>query len=200
MNKTVTEIEEIVAMSRGDVKAFNALYARYHKPVHANILKLIDNRELATEVLQDVFLSLWQNRFKIQVDRPVGGWLFVVSYNKSLNVLRSKLKESVAYIANYPEEIYAEEDSSIQEEIFNKQMEILEEAVAVLPKRKRQVFKLCRYEGRTKEDVADLLGLSPQSVADYLKQSNKAIREYVAKQYPAYAERSLLIVFLLANL
>jgi len=200
MDKALTEIDDIIAMAEGDVRAFNALYARYHKPVHANILKLIDDQELAIEVLQDVFLSLWQNRFKVQVDRSVGGWLFVVSYHKSLNILRHKLKESVAYVADYPDELWVEDDSTLQEEIYNTQMQILEEAVDVLPKRKREVFRMCRYEGRSKEDVAHLLGLSTQSVSDYLKQSNKAIKKYISIQYPEYAERSLLIVFFLASL
>ncbi|WP_033562697.1 RNA polymerase sigma factor [Sphingobacterium sp. SYP-B4668] len=200
MKNALTEIDEILAMAEGDVKAFNLLYQRYHKPVFANILKLVDNRELATEVLQDVFLALWQNRYKIKVDRPVGGWLFVVSYNKSLNILRSRLKESLAYVADYPEGLCVEDDTAIEEEIFATQMQILEEAVDELPRRKREVFKMCRYEGRSREDVADFLGLSPQSVNDYLKQSNKSIREYIARQYPAYVERTLVLTFFLMNL
>ncbi|TJZ63059.1 sigma-70 family RNA polymerase sigma factor [Sphingobacterium olei] len=188
---------DVEQMALDDVSAFNRLYAKYHKPVHANILKLVKCPEQATEVLQDVFLALWQNRFKINPNQPVGGWLFVVSHNKSLNVLRRRLKESIEYMAEYPADLVAtEENSREKEEVFQLQMQLLEEAVDILPARKREVFRLCRYEGRSKEDVADLLGISTQSVSDYLKQANKAIKEYVLDRYPGYVSNILLFVTL----
>lgn len=191
-----SEIHDVQQMALGDVTAFNRLYARYHKPVHANIIKLIKTRELAAEVLQDVFLALWQNRYKISPEISVGSWLFVVSYNKSLNVLRKKVQESVAYLADYPQEIAAdEEDVLSKEDVFQVQLQLLDEAVDVLPARKREVFRMCRYEGRTKEDVATQLGISPQTVSDYLKQSNKAIRAYLIDRYPAYVGKAMLFLF-----
>jgi len=192
MKSNLTEKEEVIALIKGDVKAFNLLYERYHRPVHANILKLVNSPELAMEILQDVFLSLWQYRSKINPDQSVGGWLFVVSYNRSLNTLRNKLKESIDYVAEYPIGLAVDEDTPLLEETFMLQMQMLEEAVAFLPKRKQEVFRMCRYEGRSKEDVANLLGISRQSVSDYLKQANKAIKEHIAMQYPFHAGKTLL--------
>lgn len=177
---------DIQHMTKGDVTAFNRLYERYHKSVHVNILKLVKSPELAAELLQDVFLALWQNRFKFDEKESVGGWLFVVSYNKSLNILRAKLREAVEYVAEYPTEPLADSPDKEEEELCAKQMALLEEAVDILPARKKEVFKLCRYEGRSKEDVAEMLGISPQSVTDYLKQSNKTIKEYMLQHYPSY--------------
>ncbi|WP_437921244.1 RNA polymerase sigma factor [Sphingobacterium sp. LRF_L2] len=186
---------DIQQMTEGDVAAFNRLYERYHKSVHVNILKLVKSPELATELLQDVFLALWQNRFKFENKESVGGWLFVVSYNKSLNILRSKIREAVEYVADYPAEVIADTSDREEEERYAKQMALLDEAVDILPARKREVFKLCRYEGHSKEDVAEMLGISPQSVTDYLKQSNKTIKEYVLQHYPGY----MLLFFFILN-
>ncbi len=198
MAQNENEKEDIHQLIRGDKKAFDRLYQQYHKAVHANILKLIKDSGIAEDILQDVFLSLWQNRFKFDGKESVGGWLFVVSYNRSLNMLRSKLKESIEYVDSYPAEPVASNDAMETEAKHLLQLTLLEEAVDNLPARKKEVFKLCRYEGRSKADVAELLGISQQSVADYLKQSNVAIREYVNQRYPRYAAHTLgmLLYFL----
>lgn len=197
MKRNLAEKEEIIALKNGEVKAFNALYARYHKPVHANILKFVHSPELAMEILQDVFLSLWQYSHKIDPNQSVGGWLFVTSYHRSLNALRDKLKESIDYVAEYPITLASEEDTRFVEETFEQQMALLEEAVGILSKRKQEVFRMCRYEGRSKEDVALLLGITPQSVSDYLKQANKSIKKHIAIRYSSYVGKTLLPLFLI---
>ncbi|SEK28765.1 RNA polymerase sigma factor [Parapedobacter koreensis] len=192
---TFTELEEVAEMANGNINAFNQLYERYHRRVYTNILKMVKIPEYAEEILQDVFVSLWQNRFNMRTGQSVGGWLFVVSFNKSLTFLKRRLKESIEFVAAYPFEI-AEQDDTAMEETYRLQMDLLEEAVDGLPKRKREVFKLCRYEGKSKEAVAEQLGISPKSVKDYLKQSNKAIKEYISMHYPYAGEASLLLIWL----
>ncbi|PRD51932.1 RNA polymerase sigma factor [Sphingobacterium gobiense] len=199
MEKLKNEELDIQRLTAGDVSAFNRLYERYHKAVHANVLKLVKAPETAKEVLQDVFLALWQNRFKFDGKDSVAGWLFVVSYNKSLKVLRQRLNESVSYVAEYTVEPVDDSDKiAAEEERYLLQMDLLDEAVAILPARKKEVFTLCRYEGRTKEDVAEMLGISPQSVTDYLKQSNAAIKEYVGQHYPTYAHSIVYLFFIIS--
>ncbi|MCL7987265.1 sigma-70 family RNA polymerase sigma factor [Sphingobacterium sp. lm-10] len=196
MKSDYLEQRDVQQLAAGDINAFNRLYAHYHKPVHANILKLVHAPELASELLQDVFLSLWQNRFKFESRESVGGWLFVVSYNKSLNCLRKKLKETVDYVAEYPH-LSAISQIEEDEEELNRQLALIDDAIETLPARKKEVFMLCRYEGRSKADVAALLGISQQSVSDYLKQSNKAIKMHVMQHYSSPMTPLLLLFFLL---
>ncbi|PVH25206.1 RNA polymerase sigma factor [Sphingobacterium corticibacter] len=196
MKSDYLEQQDVQQLVLGDVSAFNRLYAHYHKQVHANILKLVHSPELASELLQDVFVSLWQNRFKFESRESVGGWLFVVSYNKSLNSIRQKLKETVEYVADYPH-LAIMADSANDDEELNRQLALIDDAIEILPARKKEVFKLCRYEGRSKADVAALLGISQQSVSDYLKQSNKAIKMHVMQHYTSYVPEVVLLFFLL---
>lgn len=196
MKSDYLEQQDVQQLALGDISAFNRLYAHYHKQVHANILKLVHSPESASELLQDVFVSLWQNRFKFESRESVGGWLFVVSYNKSLNSIRQKLKETVEYVGEYPNlSIIA--DSAEDDEELHRQLALIDDAIAILPARKKEVFKLCRYEGRSKADVAALLGISQQSVSDYLKQSNKAIKMHVMQHYTSYVPEVVLLSFLL---
>ncbi|SFC25414.1 RNA polymerase sigma-70 factor, ECF subfamily [Parapedobacter composti] len=198
MSQNLSDSQLSAALSTGSVDAFGLLYERYHRAVYANVLKLVQRTEYAEDLLQDVFVSLWQNRFKIRSDQSVGGWLFVVSYNKALSFLKKKVNESLEYVGNYEafEQVVPEE--SVDEEHYTSQLAMVEEAVNALPARKRQVFRLCRFEGRSKEEVASMMGISPDSVKDYLKQSNRAIRNYIISKYP-YGTASLTVFALLAE-
>lgn len=178
------EIADIVALGGGDVRAFSRLYQRYHKLVHANILKLVKSSEASIEILQDVFFSLWQNRDRINKSKSLGGWLFVVSYNMSLNFIRKEVKESLVFVDEYPLDLSSTDVENLEEETFELQMQLLNEAVSELPKRKREVFRMCRYEGKSKKEVADMLGLSLRTVDNYLKDANRMIKEYVWEKHP----------------
>ncbi len=196
MKSDYLEKHDVQLLALGDLNAFNRLYAHYHRQVHANILKLVPSSEQARELLHDVFLSLWQNRFKFESRESVGGWLFVVSYNKSLNCIRQRLKETVEYVAEYPHLALAS-NSEEEDAELHRQLALIDDAIEILPARKKEVFMLCRYEGRSKADVAAMLGISQQSVSDYLKQSNKAIKMHVLRHYTTYVPEVVLLFFYL---
>ena len=166
-----------------DLQRFDELYYQYNQAVFANILKLVHQYDVAEDLLQEVFMALWEHRHKLDGEK-VSGWLFVTSYNKSLKYLQRQKKqatttiEDTTLIANeYPA------DDTPFEEVYNMRLSMIEEAVNLLPDRKKKVFMLYRYEGKSLEDVARMLNLSVHSVKDYLKQSNRFIRNHIARQH-----------------
>lgn len=178
---------QLLASGKSDLQTFDELYAKYHKAVYLNIKKLIEDEETALDILQEVFMSLWENREKLDFKTFTGGWLFVVSYNKSISHLRKKVSDSIDYSDNVTE-IQADENKDWNEQVeidYLMKLQVLEEAVDVLPNRKKQVFQMCRFEGRSKEEVAEQLQLSTDTVKDYLKQSNQMIRRYILAKYPS---------------
>lgn len=178
------ELSDILALAAGDVEAFTRLYQRYHRVIHSNILKLVRSPEASAEVLQDVFVTLWQHRDRIDTDRSLGGWLFVVSYNQALNRLRHEVKDSLVFIDTYPIDWSETSSDATEQEHFEFKIHVLDQAVSELPKRKREVFRMCRFEGISKEDVAEKLGLSRRTVENYLKDANRMIKEYVWEKHP----------------
>jgi RNA polymerase sigma factor (sigma-70 family) len=98
MHPQDSETEVIKALASGKIEAFDALYHQYKKQVYRNIFKLVRNSDAAEDLLQEVFITLWENRSELQSDRSVAGWLFVVSHNKAQSFLRKKVRESLQYI------------------------------------------------------------------------------------------------------
>ena len=161
---------------------FNNLYRRYHQAVYANICKMVHQPQAAEDLLQEVFLALWNNRHKLNTEQ-VAGWLFVVSYNKAISFLKKKLREPAILLNRdaLPEPAVTD---STDEVLYDIRLSIVEEAINHLPARKKEVFRLCRFEGKSYDEVADLLGISVASVRDYIKQSSQFIRKYVSQHYP----------------
>lgn len=170
-------------LQQGNMDAFDYYYHQYHQSIYANILKLVQLPHAAEDILQDVFLAFWENREKLSEQASISGWLFVVSYNKSLSFLKKKLKESTVLLEDASLVDRLMEAPVVDEDFYNKQLEILEHAVCTLPDRKQKVFRLCRFEGKSVEETAEILGISTNSVRDYLKQSSRLLRQYVQKEY-----------------
>lgn len=176
-----------------DLGRFDALYHQYHQAVYANIWKIVKQHEAAEDILQEVFLALWENRLKLDAAK-VAGWLFVTSFNKSLKYLKQKERQLVPLKTT---EIC--QDEPLNEDLYTFRLSIVEEAVNHLPERKKEVFRLCRYEGKSYDEVAHILGISAASVKDYLKQSTRFIKDYISHhQSESLAAGASLLFFYLS--
>lgn len=165
-----------------ELAQFDAVYHQFHQAVYANICKLVCEPQMAEDILQEVFLSLWENRTTIDLQNA-GGWLFVVSYNKSMSFLKKKLRETSVFLPDTTYLATVAEEQPVDEQLFQLRLSMVEEAIDHLPPRKKEVFRLCRFDGKSSDEVANLLGISEMSVKDYLKQSTQFIRQYISSHY-----------------
>lgn len=165
-----------------ELEQFDAVYHQFHQAVYANICKMVSSPQLAEDLLQEVFLSLWENRHTVDLQNA-GGWLFVVSYNKSLSFLKKKLRETSIHLPDTTFLAAITEEQPEDEQLFQLRLSMVEEAIDHLPPRKKEVFRLCRFDGKSADEVADMMGISVISVKDYLKQSTQFIRQYISRHY-----------------
>jgi RNA polymerase sigma factor (sigma-70 family) len=184
-------------LSSGDIAAFNTLYYRYYKAVFSNVFKLVHQQQIAEDILQEVFEALWVNRKKIDQEQAVGGWLFVVSYNKSVRFLQQSVRER-ARIHGEPAGDIAEtkEDDT---EAVEYQYHLINEAIENLSPRKKSVFILCKLEGKTYEEAALALGISPHTVKEYVSSSLQFIKEYALSRHALNTSLSLTLLIPFIN-
>lgn len=171
----------VIDLQKGDKSAFDAFYHQYYQPVYRNITKLIYQHDIAEDILQEVFLALWEHRSKLDPERSVAGWLFVVSYNKSINWLKRNNEEK-NFVPVPAMQGYDIDETKEQEQIFEDQVTLINYAVDQLPLRKKQAFRLCKLEGRSYEEAGELLGITSDTVKEYVKTSSQIIRRYIAAQ------------------
>ena len=186
-----TEKELAQRLITGDIEAFNEIYRKYFHPVYCNALKIIREVPVAEDVLQEVFITLWEKRATIDPEKSLAGWLFILCYHKSINLLRRKLRESLLY-----KELQEPEESSLEEEIkYGTQWKVLENALSCLSPQRRRVFELCKLQGKTYEEAAIELRISKYTVKEYLSGAIASIKEYTL-HHPASTVALIPVVFL----
>ncbi len=178
-------------LRKDDINAFNTLYWKYHAAVYANALKLIKDPVIAEDIVQEVFVTVWGKRHTIDPEQDLAGWLFVISYHKTIDQLKRKLKEALAH-KNINISI---EDHSIlvNADLKEEQLTAIEEAIDQLSPQKRKVFELCKVQGRTYKKAAEELHISKYTVKEYLSEALVSIKKYIG-EHPR--QTGIIIYFL----
>jgi len=160
-------------LHNGFNEGFDSLYWKYHQLIYMNVFKFVKNKEESQDILQDVFATLWESRQSINQDQSVSGWLFVISFNKSVNHIKRKLRHSAAQdkvLSVY--HAHHEED-----ETFDEHYRILHTAIGELSPQKQKVFTLCKLEGKSYEETAKQLNISRHTVKEYLSLAMYSVKD-----------------------
>lgn len=178
----INEPELILRLQQDDAKAFDCLYYTYQNALFHNICKLTRDPIASEDILQETFIALWENRLSLDPQQGVLGWLFVVSYNKSVACLRKALKQACAELPANAELSDPLDDYPDMSEI---QSRLILKAISQLSPQKRKVFELCKLQGKSYEETAKELDISRHTVKEYLMLSVQNIRTYI-QQHPEY--------------
>ena len=175
-----------------DINAFNTLYWEYHAAVYANALKLIKDPVIAEDIVQETFVTVWGKRHTIDPEQDFAGWLFVISYHKTIDQLKRKLKEALAH----KKISISIEDHSIHvnADVKEEQLAAIEKAMNQLSPQKRKVVELCKVQGRTYKKAAEELHISKYTVKEYLSDALVSIKKYIG-EHPR--QTGIIIYFLI---
>lgn len=172
------ELKYLEDLKDGRRDAFDFIYARYSKMLLPKMQRMVKLNEVVDELLQDVFLKVWLNRAKIDLDQSFKGWIFTIAQNTVYGYYR-RLAQDVK-MQKHLLETFAEFYDQTEDYIFNKErVELLNQAIEKLPAQRKEIFKLCRIEGKTYQEAAEILSLSPSTVSNQLVSATKYIKRYV---------------------
>ena len=177
-------------LRKDDISAFNSLYWEYHAAIYANALKLIRDSAIAEDIVQEVFVALWEKRSSIDPKQDIAGWLFVVSHHKTVDHLKRKLRVA---LAEKVLQAVIDDPRIIEEDLTEQQLGAIEKAVDQLSPQKRKVFELCKMQRRTYEKAAEELQISKYTVKEYLSEAMISIKKHIG-QHSTHA--GIIIYFL----
>lgn len=170
---TISDSDLVLRLLADDVDAFDALYHRYHQPLYANVFKLTRDAEATQDILQEVFIVLWEKRQTINAAQPVSNWLFSISYYKSLKYLKKALKEEVLF-KNIESNSAVEDEPNAQ---WNEAgIEAMQKAIQQLSPQKQKVLVRCKLAGKSYQEVAEELNISRHTVKEYLGLAMTSLR------------------------
>jgi RNA polymerase sigma-70 factor (family 1) len=167
----------IEQLKNGSEQAFTQLYDLYSKQLYNNILRLVKDKDIAEELLQDLFLKIWCNREKIDPEKSFKSFLYKVAENLVYGHFRkiARNERLVAKLIISSTEFIGGADEAI---INNEDHLLLKNAIENLPPQRKQIYTLCKLEGKSYEEAADELGISTSTIRDHIVKANKAVKVY----------------------
>lgn len=148
-----------------DPRAFRLLFEALYPELMRFTLHYVKVRETAEEIIQDVFLKIWQIRATLLTILNFRAYLFTTTRNLSLNYLQRKSQSVPAYFDSATELELAGADANPQQTLELMDMEQrIRAAVDALPPQCRLIFQLVKEQGLSYREVADLLTISPRTV------------------------------------
>jgi RNA polymerase sigma-70 factor (ECF subfamily) len=169
-------------LRQGDSLAFDAIFRTWYGPLVGTAERMLRDRAVAEELVQDVMLELWRRRETLAADGSPQAYLFQATRNRVLNHLRHLKIEQRSEPA-----IRGDSVSSPQADAGLVQEELgvaVQEAVKSLPDRCREVFELSRVHGLKYSEIAKQLGISVKTVEAQMGKALRTLRERLAPWMP----------------
>ncbi len=167
--------KELAGLLRLDsAVAFTILLDRYSSRLYRFSLSYLKNKEDAEEIVQEVFLKIWQIRQELSLDRPIEALLFTMAKNGILNTIRKQKSERtyLDYAALYPEK-----NILVDEEIDFRELEkVFRQAYEQLSPGRKEIFGLSRYQFLSNAEIAAKLGISIKTVENQMTAALAQIR------------------------
>lgn len=182
MEKPLNNIERklIQALKESSIEAFDKIYQIYSKRLFAYSIQFTKSPEEAEEIVQDVFVRLWQNRENIQQNETLQALLFIIAKNYLINAYRSKVNHPI-----YEEYIYHLNELSVNNTHSNLEYEeflkILYKEINKLPLTQQKIVTLSRLKQLSIKEIAIELSLSEQTIKNQLSLGLKVLKENLKK-------------------
>lgn len=178
--KLINERELLARVAQADEKAFEQIVHYYYPrllPFTTNITK---SRDIAEEIVQEVFLRLWLRRNELERIYHLGSWLFTIASNLSFTYIKRAAVEGK--LLKLLQGTQADHTLDAEERMNWKESGLLiHDAVLRLPPQQQLIYKLSRQQGLSNQEIAAHLQLSPNTVKNHLIRAIQSIRQFIQR-------------------
>ncbi|MET6997183.1 RNA polymerase sigma factor [Chitinophaga defluvii] len=172
------EQELLIQLQSGSHAAFSELYRHYSEQLYYNILAMVKDPVVTEELLQDIFVRIWQKREHLHIEQHFAGYLFQVSRNCVIDFFHKIQREQEIY--NRIKALATDQYTHIEEALTDKEnSELFQKAVAALPPQRRKVFELCKVQGLSYQQASEQLGVSLSTIKDHMAKARDFIKEFI---------------------
>jgi len=176
-------IQGLLSKDRG---AFDILFRSHYSALVFVANDILHDKQLAEEVVQDVFVKLWKTGSNLSINTSLDSYLTTMVRNRSIDYIRANARRiKTVSIENPDIQIKLHElgmETSFDEELFSDATEIaLKRALEQLPSQCRQVFVLNRFDGLSTKEISEKLQISVSTVKTQIARALKKLKDAVHK-------------------
>jgi RNA polymerase sigma-70 factor (ECF subfamily) len=170
------DIDLVDMLQKGNIEAFDLLYKRYASRIYHFGLKYLRSHEESRELVQAVYLSLWENHKKLRKESSFKSFLFTITYNKICNIFKEREHHKKFITEKLLENINVTTDTEDQL-LYKSTLEQVNKIIDLLPEKQRAIFIKSKIESKSSREIADELGLSSATIDNYISECLKFIRK-----------------------
>lgn len=174
---TVTENELLESLQRGDPQAFAQIYEKYWYALYQVAFSRLKNKEVAEELVQELFIQLWERRENLQIGK-LENYLFRSLKYSIIDHIRAQVVQD-RYLDHYKMFIDQEGPAADDEVSYDTLRTRIEQGINTLPDKTREIFLLSRMEGLSINQIASRFHVSDKAVEYHLTKSLKTLRLYL---------------------
>lgn len=173
-----SDYQLVKAFINQDDDGFSLLFDRYKDDVYTYSLSLLKREDFAEEIVQEVFMKIWLYRDRLDVNQNFKSFLFTLTRNFTFNFMKKaagdrKLREEVFSLNT---EEFSPIETAIQEEAMES---IKREALDLLPPRRREIFQMSRFDGKSYQEISQELGISLSTVKSQMSKALETMRDFM---------------------
>ena len=180
----MSEREKVIAVKYVDHQAFVELYNDYWGQVYDFSRLYISRVADAEEIVQDVFVKLWESRHLLKEDESFKGFLFIITRNIVFSRNRKKVNENLfktSVLSAFGNESNYN-SNSVEEEYCASQLAVfIDKLIGSLPEQQKRCFLLSREENLSYKEIAERLGISPKTVEIHMGKALKFLKNSIER-------------------
>lgn len=174
-----SESDVLKELTEGSESAFRQIYERYWFNIYKAVRRYTKSAELAEDIVQEVFATLWNHRAGFLQVTHLEYYLITMAKNLTYRTLRRLAAEEI-FKTNLAEENITEQVADTAGLVLDEQYDqLIRQAVGLLPAQQKQVFQLAKMQGMSHKDIARQLKISHLTVKTHMAKALRFIRHYL---------------------
>lgn len=173
--------ELLTRLKNGDMLAFDQVYELYSHKLFSFIFKILKNEAEVEDIVQEVFVRIWESRDKLGDYKLLNSYIFTIAYNSSIDLIRKRINSN-KYLEHLKNSASVNFTQTVISQIeFNEINNQVEKLIANLPHRQKQVYLLHREDGLTYPEIAEKMGISKNTVENHMVKALRYLRQNMDK-------------------
>ena len=167
-------------LKNSNEQAFEQLYYQYHRSLYGFLMKMIGSRKEVEDIIQEVFIRIWERRRDLNENLSFCGFLFTIGKNLCLNYIRDD--QSGRRVKEHLKQIIDRSLDDVEQVVyFNELEQMVQQVLEQLPYRQQQVYTLNRIKGYSRHEIASMLHISIATVDMHMSKALKTLRNHLYK-------------------
>ncbi len=163
-----------------DKDAINDIFLAYSKRLYNFAFAYLKTEGDSKDVVQDVFVSLWNNRHSLKEDTNLEAYLFTITRNSVISIFRKKITE-YEYLKHLRKTAIFQYSENEEQYDYESLSAKIKELIDQLPEQRKLIFKLSKEQGLSNKAIAEELNISVKTVEDHMTKARRFLRSHLTE-------------------